>query len=178
MRIPILRVQGRESLTGPSFLLISFTLISLNGTGRRGRFYAWATLSFQTSCAIRRSHDGACDRKFTPHFRPGQKLLELRSGLYLWAGGRKCAVLVRRVAPGSAASRRIGLLVSVLPDLRDKILTRERSPLARFRRWPSHVHVSPRRQIALLPALVLALPLRRQSGNHCRRQVRCVLAQE
>ena len=41
-----------------------------------------------------------------------------------------------------------------------------------------HVHVPARRQIPLLPALVLALPLRRQSGDHRRREIRRILAQE
>src|SRR4051812_29782966 len=41
-----------------------------------------------------------------------------------------------------------------------------------------HVHVPPRRQIALLPALVLALPLRRQSADHRRRKIRRILAQK
>src|SRR5450759_4265973 len=40
------------------------------------------------------------------------------------------------------------------------------------------IHVSPRRQVALLPAVVLVLPLGRQSGNHRRRQVRRVLSQK
>src|SRR5450830_687127 len=40
------------------------------------------------------------------------------------------------------------------------------------------IHVSPCRQVALLPAVVLVLPLGRQSGNHRRRQVRRFLAQE
>src|SRR6202171_3762838 len=41
-----------------------------------------------------------------------------------------------------------------------------------------HIQVSSRRQIPLLPMPVLALPLCRQTGNHRRRQVRCVLAQQ
>jgi len=41
-----------------------------------------------------------------------------------------------------------------------------------------HIHVSPRRQIALLPTLILALPLGRQPRDHRRRQVRRVLAQQ
>src|ERR1017187_3334635 len=41
-----------------------------------------------------------------------------------------------------------------------------------------HIQVSARRQIPLLPMPVLALPLRRQTGNHRRRQVRRVLAQQ
>ncbi len=41
-----------------------------------------------------------------------------------------------------------------------------------------HVYVPARRQIALLPTLVLELPLRRQSGNHRRRKIRRILAQE
>jgi hypothetical protein len=41
-----------------------------------------------------------------------------------------------------------------------------------------HIDVAPRRQIALLPALVLALPLGRQAGHHRGRQVGCVLAQQ
>src|SRR5450830_1824371 len=41
-----------------------------------------------------------------------------------------------------------------------------------------HIQVSARRQIPPLPMPVLALPLCRQTGNHRRRQVRCVLAQQ
>lgn len=41
-----------------------------------------------------------------------------------------------------------------------------------------HVDVPPRQQIALLPVLVLALPLGRQPGNRRWRQVRRVLAQQ
>src|ERR1700693_3996172 len=41
-----------------------------------------------------------------------------------------------------------------------------------------HVKVPSRRQIPLLPVRVLALPLRRQPGNHRGRQVRRVLAQQ
>src|ERR1700688_3443823 len=41
-----------------------------------------------------------------------------------------------------------------------------------------HIQVSARRQIPLLPMPVLDLPLRRQTGNHRRRQVRRVLAQQ
>src|SRR5713101_8550700 len=41
-----------------------------------------------------------------------------------------------------------------------------------------HIQVSARRQIPLLPMPVLALPLRRQTGNHRRRQVRRILAQQ
>src|SRR5712675_2606186 len=41
-----------------------------------------------------------------------------------------------------------------------------------------HIQVSARRQIPLLPIPVLALPLRRQTGNHRRRQVRRILAQQ
>src|SRR3954471_19540847 len=41
-----------------------------------------------------------------------------------------------------------------------------------------HVHVPARRQIALLPALVLPLPLRRQSADHRRRKIRRILAQK
>src|ERR1035441_5472724 len=41
-----------------------------------------------------------------------------------------------------------------------------------------HIQVSAGRQIPLLPMPVLALPLRRQTGNHRRRQVRRVLAQQ
>lgn len=40
------------------------------------------------------------------------------------------------------------------------------------------IHVSPRRQVTFLPAVVLVLPLSRQSGNHRRRQVRRILAQK
>src|SRR5665213_2907391 len=40
------------------------------------------------------------------------------------------------------------------------------------------IHVSSCRQIALLPAVILILPFGRQSGNHCCRQVRRVLAHE
>ena len=40
------------------------------------------------------------------------------------------------------------------------------------------IHVSPRRQVALLPVIVLVLPLGRQSGNHRRRQIRRLLAQK
>src|SRR3984885_9887543 len=39
-----------------------------------------------------------------------------------------------------------------------------------------HIQVSARRQIPLLPMPVLALPLRSQTGNHRRRQVRRILA--
>src|SRR3979411_3325505 len=51
---------------------------------------------------------------------------------------------------------------------------------ARLQEYPvgPHIQVSARRQIPLLPMPVLALPLRRQTGNHRRRQVRCVLAQQ
>lgn len=41
-----------------------------------------------------------------------------------------------------------------------------------------HIHVASRRQIALLPTLVLALSLGRQPGDDRRRQVRRVLAQQ
>jgi hypothetical protein len=41
-----------------------------------------------------------------------------------------------------------------------------------------HIQVSARRQIPLLPMPALALPLRRQTGNHRRRQVRRILAQQ
>ena len=41
-----------------------------------------------------------------------------------------------------------------------------------------HIDIAPRREIALLPRLVVRLPLRRQPGDHRRRQVRRVLAQE
>src|SRR5260370_36088456 len=41
-----------------------------------------------------------------------------------------------------------------------------------------HVHVSSRREIALLPGVVIRLPRRRQPRDHGRRQVRRVLAQE
>src|SRR6202040_1132231 len=41
-----------------------------------------------------------------------------------------------------------------------------------------HVHVSPRREVALLPGVVIRLPFCRQPRDHRRRQVRCVLAQE
>src|SRR6476646_862396 len=37
------------------------------------------------------------------------------------------------------------------------------------------VDISPRRQIALLPTLVLALPLGRQPGDHRRRKIRRIL---
>src|SRR6476661_8890718 len=41
-----------------------------------------------------------------------------------------------------------------------------------------HVHVSSRREIALLPGVVIRLPRRRQPRDHGRRQIRRVLAQE
>src|SRR5512144_2444916 len=41
-----------------------------------------------------------------------------------------------------------------------------------------HIDVAPRREIALLPCLVVRLPLRRQTRDHRRRQVRRVLTQE
>ena len=41
-----------------------------------------------------------------------------------------------------------------------------------------HVHVSPRREVALLPSVIIRLPLRGEPGDHRRRQVRCVLAQQ
>ncbi|MGY4286310.1 hypothetical protein ACVWXO_005530 [Bradyrhizobium sp. LM2.7] len=41
-----------------------------------------------------------------------------------------------------------------------------------------HIHIASRRQIALLPALILALPLGRQPGDDRPRQVRRVLAQQ
>src|SRR5471032_2338883 len=41
-----------------------------------------------------------------------------------------------------------------------------------------HIQVSARRQIPLLPMPILALPLRCQTGNHRRRQVRRILAQQ
>jgi hypothetical protein len=41
-----------------------------------------------------------------------------------------------------------------------------------------HVHVSPRREVALLSSVVIRLPFCRQPRDHRRRQVRRVLAQE
>src|SRR6516162_7634903 len=41
-----------------------------------------------------------------------------------------------------------------------------------------HIHVSPRREVALLPGVVIRLPFCRQPRDHRRRQVRRVLAQE
>src|ERR1700680_1071496 len=41
-----------------------------------------------------------------------------------------------------------------------------------------HVHVSPRRQVAFLPGIVIRLPFRRQPRDHGWRQVRRGLAQE
>src|ERR1700726_3184064 len=39
-----------------------------------------------------------------------------------------------------------------------------------------HIHVSPRREVALLPGVVIRLPFGRQPRDHRWRQVRCVLA--
>jgi hypothetical protein len=41
-----------------------------------------------------------------------------------------------------------------------------------------HVDLTPRREVALLPGVVIRLPLRRQPCDHGRRQIRRVLAQE
>ena len=42
----------------------------------------------------------------------------------------------------------------------------------------SYVHVTPRREVALLPGVVIGLPFRRQSRERGRRQVGCIPTQE